>query len=123
MATLTIELPDEVYATLQRSPREVQSEVRLAAAIRWYATGRLSQERAAEIAGLDRTDFLMARGREKVDAFHVDFDALAREIEVGNRMLDAGGESDRFAAETEAGLDDLLGRGRFVDLFEATTLK
>jgi predicted HTH domain antitoxin len=123
MATLTIELPDEVYATLQRSPREVQREVRLAAAIRWYAAGRLSQERAAEIAGLDRTDFLMALGREKVDAFHVDFGALAREIEVGNRALDAGSDRARFRAKTEAGLDDLLGRGGFVDPFEATPLK
>ena len=31
-------------------------------------------------AGMDRTDFLMALAREKVDAFHVDLDQLAREI-------------------------------------------
>jgi len=80
MATLTIELPDEVYETLRRSPREVQKEVRLAAAIRWYSQGLVSQERAAAIAGLDRTDFLMALAREKVDVFHVDLEQLAREI-------------------------------------------
>jgi predicted HTH domain antitoxin len=80
MTTLTIELPDEVYETLRRSPTEVKKELRLAAAIRWYAQGLISQERAAELAGLDRTDFLLALAREKVDAFHVDFDQLAREI-------------------------------------------
>lgn len=80
MATLTIEMPDEVYASLRRSPSEVQREVQLAAAIRWYAGGRISQEKAAAIAGLDRTDFLIALAREKVEAFHVDFDSLAREI-------------------------------------------
>jgi predicted HTH domain antitoxin len=80
MTRLTIELPDEVYTTLRRSPGEVQKEVRLAAAIRWYSQGLISQERAAGIAGLDRTDFLIALGREKVDAFHVDFDELACEI-------------------------------------------
>jgi len=80
MTRLTIEMPDEVYTALRRSPAEVQQEVRLAAAIRWYSQGIISQERAAGIAGLDRTDFLMALGREKVDAFHVDFDELAREI-------------------------------------------
>ena len=37
-------------------------------------------ERAAMVAGMDRTDFLMALGREQVDAFHVDLDQLAREI-------------------------------------------
>jgi predicted HTH domain antitoxin len=80
MTTLTIELPDEVYETLRRSPSEVQKEVRLAAAIRWYAQGLISQERAAAIAGLDRTDFLVALARERVDAFHVDFDQLARAV-------------------------------------------
>ena len=40
----------------------------------------MSQERAAGVAGLDRTDFLMALARERVDAFHVDLDQLAREI-------------------------------------------
>jgi predicted HTH domain antitoxin len=80
MNILTIELPDEVYETLLRSPSEVQREVRLAAAIRWYSQGLMSQERAASVAGLDRTDFLMALGREKVDAFHVDLEQLAREI-------------------------------------------
>ena len=78
MTTLTIELPDEVYETLRRSPSEVQREVRLAAAIRWYSQGLISQERAAAIAGLDRTDFLMALARERVNAFTVDFDQLAR---------------------------------------------
>ena len=65
MTTLTIELPDEVYETLRRSPSELKSEIRLAAAIRWYALGLISQERAAAIAGLDRTDFLMTLAREK----------------------------------------------------------
>ncbi len=80
MATLTIELPDEVYTGLRRSPAEVQKDARLTLAIHWYARGLLSQERAATIAGLDRTDFLMALAREKVDAFAVDPEALAREI-------------------------------------------
>lgn len=80
MKTVTIELPDEVCEALRRSPSEVQREVRLAAAIRWYSHGLISQERAAKAAGLDRTDFLMALAREKVDAFTVDFDQLAREV-------------------------------------------
>jgi len=80
MKTVTIELPDELCETLRRSPSEVQREVRLAAAIRWYSQGLISQERAAKVAGLDRTDFLMVLAREKVDAFTVDFDQLAREV-------------------------------------------
>ncbi|HBL29911.1 MAG TPA: hypothetical protein DD490_23990 [Acidobacteria bacterium] len=81
MANVMFELPDEVYEALRRSPSEVQRDLRLAAAIRWYSQGLISQERAAMAAGLDRTDFLMALAREQVDAFHVDLDQLAREIE------------------------------------------
>ena len=80
MASVMIELPDEVYESLRRSPSEVQRDLRLAAAIRWYSQGLISQERAAMAAGMDRTDFLMALAREQVDAFHVDLDQLAREI-------------------------------------------
>lgn len=82
MATVTLELPDEVYEALRRSPSEVQKDLRLAAAIRWYSQGLISQERAAMVAGLDRTDFLMSLAREGVDAFAVDIDQLAREIAV-----------------------------------------
>lgn len=82
MATVTLELPDEVYEALRRSPSEVQKDLRLAAAIRWYSQGLISQERAAMVAGLDRTDFLMSLAREGVDAFAVDVDQLAREIAV-----------------------------------------
>jgi len=57
-------LPDEVYEALRRSPTEVQRDLRLAAAIRWYSQGLISQERAAMVAGTDRTDFLMALARE-----------------------------------------------------------
>ena len=80
MAVLPIELPDDTFAALHRSPRELEKEIRLAAAIVWYARGIISQEKAAGIAGLDRTDFLMALAREKVDAFHVDIDELKREL-------------------------------------------
>lgn len=82
MATVTLEFPDEVYEALRRSPSEVQKDLRLAAAIRWYSQGLISQERAAMVAGMDRTDFLMSLARERVDAFAVDFDQLAREIAV-----------------------------------------
>jgi predicted HTH domain antitoxin len=59
---------------------ESQKVRRLAKAIRLYSQGLISQEKAAAIANLDRTDFLMTLAREKVDAFHVNLDQLAREI-------------------------------------------
>lgn len=83
MASLTLQLPDDVFSALRRSPDEFVRELRLAAAVHWYEKGEISQEKAAGIAGLDRTDFLLALAREKVNAFVVDFDDLKRELERG----------------------------------------
>jgi predicted HTH domain antitoxin len=83
MTTLTLKLPDEIFSALKRSPEEFGRELRLAAAVHWYSRGDVSQEKAAQIADLDRKAFLLALAREKVDAFLVDFDDLKRELELG----------------------------------------
>ncbi len=67
MQTVTIELPEDIFAAMRRSPDEFAREMRLAAAIHCYSRGELSQERAAQIAGLDRTDFLLALAERRVD--------------------------------------------------------
>jgi predicted HTH domain antitoxin len=83
MTELTLQLPDDVFSALKRSPEEFGREMRLAAAVHWYSRGEVSQEKAAQIAGLNRKEFLLALAREKVDAFLVDFDDLKRELELG----------------------------------------
>ncbi len=83
MTKVTLDLPEEVFKARYSSPEEFVQSMRLAAAIYWYSRTEISQERAAMIAGLDRTDFLEALAREKVDVFVVDFDDLKRELERG----------------------------------------
>ena len=51
--------------------------------LQWYQQGRISQEWAARIAGMDRTDFLLALARMGKDSFTVDFDDLDREVARG----------------------------------------
>ena len=80
MRKLEIRVPDDVFSTLRRSPEEFGRELCRAAAVHWYGRGLISQERAAELAGLDRTDFLLLLAREQVDAFAVDFESLEREL-------------------------------------------
>lgn len=83
MTTITLQLPDEVFSALRRSPEEFGQALRLAAAIYWYSRGEITQEKAAQLAGLDRTDFLLALAREKVDSFPVDLEELRRELGIG----------------------------------------
>ena len=80
---ITLELDEEVLSALRRSPEEFAREMRLAAAIHWYKRGEVSQEKAAQVAGLDRTDFLLALAREGEDAFAVDFNDLEKELQRG----------------------------------------
>jgi predicted HTH domain antitoxin len=80
MRTIHVTIRDEAFSALRRSPEEFADEMRLAAAIHWYGRGMISQERAAAIAGLDRTDFLLALSRAGMDAFVVDMRSLRREL-------------------------------------------
>lgn len=48
-------LPPGLHAVLNCAPGDLDKEPRLAAAILWYQQGRISQEWAAKIAGVDRT--------------------------------------------------------------------
>ncbi|MBI4618447.1 MAG: UPF0175 family protein [Planctomycetes bacterium] len=82
MKTLPVDLPDNVCETLRRSPAEIQKDLRLAAAIDWYRRGLVSQERAAEIAGMPRAPFLDELAARKIDVFHVDPDELSRESQL-----------------------------------------
>ena len=83
MLEITMKLDQDVLSALRRSPDEFANEMRLAAAIHWYKRGEIYQEKAAQVAGLERTDFLLALAREGEDAFVVDFADLERELHRG----------------------------------------
>jgi predicted HTH domain antitoxin len=83
MTTIHMEFAEDIFSALRRTPDEFAGEMRQAAAIYWYQRGAISQEKAASIAGLDRTDFLLALTREQVDAFVVDWGGLEQELARG----------------------------------------
>ena len=58
---------------------EFASELRLAAAVKWYEQRKVSQGRAAEIAGLSRAEFIDALGRFDVSPFQASADELVAE--------------------------------------------
>ena len=80
MTRVTVELPEKALAALRFDLEEVADEIRFTAAASWYEQGRISQELAAEVAGMDRTDFLLALARHGVASFQVDFRDLDREL-------------------------------------------
>ena len=90
MTTITLEFADDVFSALRRSPDEFARELRLAAGVFWYERAEISQERAAQVAGLSRTQFLLELARSRSDAFVVDLADLQRELGLdGGERLDA----------------------------------
>jgi len=80
MQTIAVDLPESVFPALKKSPSEFVKETRLAAAVKWYELGTVSQDRAAEIAGLSRAEFLDALGRFRVSPFQYTQDELRTEL-------------------------------------------
>ncbi len=80
MTSVEIMLTDGLFAALRKAPHEVPREMRIAASIHWYQQSAISMERAAEVAGMSRAEFLAELARRRVDVFVVDEEDLAREF-------------------------------------------
>jgi predicted HTH domain antitoxin len=79
MVHMTIEMPEEALAALRKDPDAFARELRLAAAVKWYEMRLVSQGRAAEIAGVSRSAFLLALGRFRVSPFQYEADEIVEE--------------------------------------------
>jgi predicted HTH domain antitoxin len=53
-----MDVPDSALSAMRREPSEVAGRLRFMAAAKLYEVGELSQERAAELAGLSRPEFV-----------------------------------------------------------------
>jgi len=78
--TITFDFDASAFSAFCLSPREFAQEMRIAAAVQWYAQEIVSQGKAAELAELTRAEFLEELHRRKVPACQVTADELANEI-------------------------------------------
>lgn len=81
--SVAIEVSDETLAALRRDPDGYASELRLAAAAKLYEIGEVSQEIAAAIAGLSRSEFMLAARRFRVSPFQETAASLAEQLNRG----------------------------------------
>jgi predicted HTH domain antitoxin len=77
---VSITLPRDVLSALRQDPDGFVQEMRVAAAVKWYELERVSQAKAAEIAGLSRGEFLTALGRFGVSPLQYEADEVIQEV-------------------------------------------
>lgn len=66
---LELEVPETAFSALRQGPEEAASCLLVMAATKLYEIGSLSQERAAELAGQSRQEFLETISRLGVTPF------------------------------------------------------
>ena len=84
MVDIVISVPEGALAALHQDPAGFARELRLAAAVKWYEQERVSQGRAAEIAGVSRAEFLDQLGRFGVSPFQYGAEAVIEEADIAD---------------------------------------
>lgn len=78
--TYQLELPESAFSALRKPPVEFIQEMKNAAVVKWYEAGMISQDKAAEIAGISRYTFLTLLTRYNVSAIQTTPDLLDEEL-------------------------------------------
>ena len=81
MVQIAFDLHEGALASGRLDPETFTRELRIAAALKWYELHRVSQGRAAEIAGVSRAEFIDALGRYGVSAFQQTAEEIVRDAE------------------------------------------
>ncbi len=68
---ISLDFPESAFSSLRQPPAEFATSLRIAACVKWYELGKVSQAKASELAGLSRAAFIDALREYRVPAIQV----------------------------------------------------
>lgn len=80
MSQVTLNLPEGFERSVQLTASELESQVRLMAALKMFELGKLSSGLAAKLAGVSRVEFLELCARYKIPVADQDEAELREEL-------------------------------------------
>ena len=81
MKQIVMTYPDGLEEAVRLTPEELAFQLRLMAGLKMFELGKISSGKAAELAGIPRTEFFEACGRYHVSIFNYSAEELESEIE------------------------------------------
>jgi predicted HTH domain antitoxin len=80
MKTLALEIPDSLLLQNAASLEDLGREAQVELAFHYFRTGRLSSGQAAQMAGMNRVDFLLAAGSRQIPLLDLDPEECKNEV-------------------------------------------
>ena len=80
MLSITFELPESAFSSFKKTPKELGIEIKKAAVVKFYETGDISQNKAAEILEVSRREFLRILSDFKVSVIDYDKSSIEKEL-------------------------------------------
>lgn len=80
MNTISIDLPEAVLLSLGKKSEDLGREILVAAVVKWFELGTISQGKAAEILEISRAEFLEVLSDYRVSAWQYTKEELDGEL-------------------------------------------
>jgi predicted HTH domain antitoxin len=88
MRVVEIPYPDDLPASMGKSPESFERQIRFLVAAKIYELGQISSGRAAELAGMNRVEFLEELGRYRIPVINYSLSELEQEIQEARERAD-----------------------------------
>jgi predicted HTH domain antitoxin len=88
MRVVEIPYPDDLPEAMGKSPELFERQIRFLVAAKIYELGQISSGQAAELAGMNRVEFLEELGRYRIPIFNYSLAELEQEMQEARERAD-----------------------------------